>query len=66
MLTTDNVYFISDFEDTPWFPKRIQDIDLAQNVLRYGSALDADHPGFRDPVYRERREHFARIANNHK
>ncbi|XP_045464692.1 tryptophan 5-hydroxylase 1 [Harmonia axyridis] len=55
-----------DFEDAPWFPKRIQDIDLAQNVLRYGSALDADHPGFKDPVYRERREHFAKIANNHK
>ncbi|KAK9880942.1 hypothetical protein WA026_013271 [Henosepilachna vigintioctopunctata] len=55
-----------DFEDMPWFPKRIQDIDLAQNVLRYGSALDADHPGFKDPIYRERREHFARIANNHK
>lgn len=51
----------------PWFPLRMRDLDeFANHILMCGSELQADHPGFKDSVYRERRRHFAEVAKNYR
>lgn len=48
---------------TPWFPRRMADLDtFASKVLSFGAELDADHPGFHDPQYRERRASITAMA----
>ena len=54
-------------EDIPWFPMRIQDLDLLfRKVKSMGEELDADHPGFTDAAYRSRRLEVCNLAKAYK
>lgn len=57
-----------DSVEVPWFPTRIEDFDhIGNTVLGEGDGIqEADHPSFRDPIYRQRREFIANVALNYK
>jgi phenylalanine-4-hydroxylase len=58
---------VLDKKVVPWYPRHISDLDLIANrTLDAGGDLESDHPGFSDPVYRERRTALADIAVRYK
>lgn len=52
----------------PWFPIDINDFDhIGKRVLSEGDGIqDADHPGFRDPVYIARRDEITQMAMDYR
>lgn len=53
--------------NAPWFPKNRKDLDFFdQHLMEAGAELKADHPGFSDPKYRNRRREIAEVAFNYK
>lgn len=64
-----NAHYVSVLESkvVPWFPLRLKDLDrVASDVLDAGTDLESDHPGFKDPVYRQTRAQIAQIAEQYK
>eukprot|EP00616_Rhizochromulina_sp_CCMP1243_P013079 CAMPEP_0118973784 /NCGR_PEP_ID=MMETSP1173-20130426/10905_1 /TAXON_ID=1034831 /ORGANISM="Rhizochromulina marina cf, Strain CCMP1243" /LENGTH=405 /DNA_ID=CAMNT_0006923477 /DNA_START=218 /DNA_END=1435 /DNA_ORIENTATION=- len=58
---------VLDARKVHWFPRHISDLDeVANRVLDAGIDLESDHPGFSDPVYRERRSMLAENALKHR
>ena len=59
---------VLDEKQVQWFPRHISELDLiASRTLDAGVDLIAeDHPGFHDPVYRERRAFLTQTALKHR
>jgi phenylalanine-4-hydroxylase len=57
---------VLDEREVPWFPRRIGELDrIAHHTLQAGADLQADHPGFHDPAYRQRRAQIDSLARRH-
>ena len=54
--------------EVPWFPIDINDFDhIGKRTLSEGDGIqDADHPGFRDPVYIKRRAEVTQLAMDYR
>ncbi|KAM5172334.1 tyrosine 3-monooxygenase-like [Mantella aurantiaca] len=51
-------------ELSPYFPKKVQDLDMCQQhlIVKFEPNFDQDHPGFGDQEYKKRRAYFADLA----
>ena len=52
--------------EVPWFPVQLTDFDsIGKRILSEGDGIqDADHPGFRDPEYRKRRDEINEVSRD--
>ena len=49
--------------EVPWFPTRIEDFDhTGKKVLTEEEIGFSDHPSFRDPEYRKRRNYIGNLS----
>ena len=55
-------------KSVPWFPIDINDFDhIGKRTLGEGDGIqEADHPGFRDPVYKKRRSEITNMAMEYR
>ena len=54
--------------EVPWFPTHIEDFDsIGKRILGAGDGIqETSHPGFKDEVYRKRREEITKISSSYK
>lgn len=58
---------VLDHKRVPWFPRHIAELDtIADRTLDAGSDLQANHPGFHDAEYRQRRADIDALARNYR
>lgn len=54
-------------QNVPWFPSSVKDLDKFKiDTLDAGADLESDHPGFKDSVYRTRRQEIVNNASEFK
>lgn len=54
-------------DQRPWFPRHISDLHRCCTALfKYGEELGADHPGYGDEQYVQRRKVIAEISKNYQ
>ena len=62
-----NQFLLLDPQHVHWFPRHISELDtIADRTLDAGIDLQSDHPGFADPVYRQRRAQLATAAQAYR